>query len=137
MSPVCYTMSQFAIQCPQFAIQCPQFAIQCPQFATQCPNLLHNVPNFKKGISFLSYPRLNTFSSSYKRQKDENWNGKLAKSYGQETAELLGKDNCPKATFSITKLMWIGNELNPGFCSEKPATNTMSHGTVNLRMIFI
>jgi hypothetical protein len=36
---------------------------------------------------------------------------------------------CPRATLSTTNPMWIDQGANPGLRGERPATNSLSHGT--------
>jgi hypothetical protein len=45
--------------------------------------------------------------------------------------EVLG-ENLPSATLSTTNPTWIDPGANPGLCSERPATNRVSHGTALL-----
>jgi hypothetical protein len=43
----------------------------------------------------------------------------------------LGEKTCPSATLSTTNPTWTDPGSNPGFRSERPATNRLSHGTAH------
>ena len=52
--------------------------------------------------------------------------------------KLKGEDRsaqrktCPNSTLSITNPIWTDPGLNPGLRGERPATNSLSHGTAPL-----
>jgi hypothetical protein len=56
--------------------------------------------------------------------------GAMVEWYWQGKTKELGRKTCPSATLSTTNPTWIDPGANPGLHGERPATNRLSHGTV-------